>query len=133
MKVLSLMAERARLEAAGKTPESLAIQTTAIVAALAPQRHVMLHRRDTVQPVARCVCQKAQGQAPWRNADGDWLAARRTLAEQIRDAFNTAVPDAGVGLLTIGPAPMAPVAPVVDDAPVVDAQPGPLVPEPGPD
>lgn len=76
---------------------------------------------------------EAQGQATWRDADGDWLAARRTSAEQIRDAFNNAVPNAGVGLLTIGPAPVAPVAPVVDDAPVVPAQPAPVVPEPGPD
>ena len=43
MKVLALMAERAKLEAAGKTPESRAIQTTAIVAALQPQRQVVLY------------------------------------------------------------------------------------------
>lgn len=43
MKVLSLMAERAKLEALGKTPESRAIQTSAIVAALEPQRQVVLY------------------------------------------------------------------------------------------
>jgi transposase len=41
-KILSLMAERSKLEAAGQTPESLAIQTTGIVAELAPQRKAVL-------------------------------------------------------------------------------------------
>lgn len=43
MKVLSLMDERTKLEAAGKTPESRAIQTTGIVAILGPQRQVVLY------------------------------------------------------------------------------------------
>lgn len=64
MKVLSLMAERARLEAAGKTPESLAIQTTAIVAALAPQRQVVLYftgHRHAGQNMERVLEQRATG------------------------------------------------------------------------
>jgi hypothetical protein len=64
MKVLSLMAERTRLEAAGKTPESLAIQTSAIVAVLAPQRQVKLYftgRRHAGQNMERVLAQRAAG------------------------------------------------------------------------
>ena len=41
--VLSLKAERTKLEAAGQTPQALAINTSALVAVLAPQRQVTLY------------------------------------------------------------------------------------------